>query len=82
MMKLHVIIVKFIFCVNLLVFKLQFLKLEEVSEQIRLHQWQIEHRESFLAVMLHHTVAHGEEGGRGPQSDGVIGDMMVEPFRA
>ena len=69
-------------CVNLIVFTLQFLKLEEVSEQIRLHQWQIEHRESFLAVMLHHTVAHEEEGGGASLSDGVISDMIVEPFRA
>jgi hypothetical protein len=65
--------------VNLIVLILQFLKLEEVGEQIRLHQWQIEHRESFLSVMLHHTVAHGEEGGRGSHSDEVISDMVVEP---
>ena len=65
-------------------FTLQFLKLEEVGEQIRLHQWQIEHRESFLAVMLHHTVAHGEGGDKGSQlsrSDEVFSDMQVEPSR-
>ena len=56
---------------------MQFLKLEDVGEQIRLHQWQIEHRESFLAVMLHQTVAHEEQ--QLPRSDEATDDMMVEP---
>lgn len=40
---------------------LQYLKLEEVSEQTRLNQWQIEHRNSLLAVMFHHTINHEQE---------------------
>ena len=40
---------------------LQYLKLEEVNEQCRLYQWQIDYRGSLLAVMLHHTVDHETE---------------------
>lgn len=36
----------------------QFLKQEEVGEQIRLNQWQMSHRSSLLATMLHHTIQH------------------------
>ncbi len=36
----------------------QYLKLEEDGEQSRLNQWQIDHRGSLLAVMLHHTIDH------------------------
>lgn len=35
-----------------------YLKLEDVSEQIRINQWQIENRGSLLPTMLHHTVDH------------------------
>ena len=60
---------------------LQFLKLEDVGEQCRLHQWQIQHRESFLAVMLHHTISH--ERGTSQQNDSkseeLISDMIAEP---
>lgn len=35
-----------------------YLKLEDVSEQIRINQWQIENRGSLLPMMLHHTVDH------------------------
>ena len=36
----------------------QYLKLEELNEQSRLNQWQINCRSSMLAIMLHHTVDH------------------------
>ena len=36
----------------------QYLKLEDVSEQIRINQWQIENRGSLLPTLLHHTVDH------------------------
>lgn len=40
---------------------MQYLKLEEVSEQTRLNEWQIKHRSSLLAVMFHHTTNHSEQ---------------------
>lgn len=55
----------------------QFLKLEDVSEQCRLHQWQIEHRESFLASMLHHTISHDIDTNKS-ESDEVC-EMTTEP---
>lgn len=60
----------------------QYLKLEEVGEQVRLNQWQIDHRSSLLAVMLHHTIDHSsndswngdaaeeEEQGEEPSASG------------
>lgn len=55
----------------------QYLKLEEVSEQSRLHQWQIERRGSLLAVMLHHTIRHDdkEEGSTATGSSNGSGDV-------
>jgi len=54
-----------------------YLKLEEVSEQSRLHQWQIERRGSLLAVMLHHTIRHDdkEEGSTATGSSNGSGDV-------
>lgn len=40
---------------------MQYLKLEEVGEYIRLNRWQVEHRCSLLAVMFHHTINHSEQ---------------------
>lgn len=40
---------------------LQYLKLEELSEQSRLNQWQMDCRNSLLAIMLHHTVDHNTD---------------------
>ena len=63
-------------------FFVQFLKLEEVGEQCRLHQWQIEHRESFLALMLHHTVAHEPDGQQNKNgSEELVVDMITDPSR-
>ena len=39
----------------------QFLKLEDVTEQIRLQQWQIQHHGSLMARLLHHTIDHSQE---------------------
>ena len=40
---------------------LQFLKLEEVGDQIRLHKWHVQHRGSLMARLLHHTIDHTKE---------------------
>lgn len=40
---------------------MQYLKLEELSEQSRLNQWQMDCRNSLVAVMLHHTIDHGQD---------------------
>ena len=45
----------------LLLLLLQYLKLEEVGEQTRLQQWQVDHRHSLLAIMYHHTVDHSKK---------------------
>ena len=61
----------------------QFLKLEDVSEQCRLHQWQIEHRESFLASMLHHTISHDNDTlqwNENERDKEVVCEMTTEPF--
>ena len=39
-------------------FRMQYLKQEDISEQQRLLQWQIDYRGSLLAVLLHHTIDH------------------------
>ena len=50
--------------------------MEEVGEQIRLNQWQMSHRSSLLAIMLHHTTRHTDssstwEGMRTVKETGV-----------
>ena len=57
----------------------QYLKLEEVNEQSRLHQWQIERRGSLLAVMLHHTIRHDDnkEAATGSANNGDTCSMEV-----
>ena len=50
-----------IIIIIIIVTVLQYLKLEELSEQLRLNQWQVEHRHSLMAIMLHHTVDHSKE---------------------
>ena len=61
-----------------MILPLQYLKLEEVGEQVRLNQWQIQHRSSLLAVMFHHTVDHEQEaswnGDTGHEDPGVQDD--------
>ena len=54
----------------------QYLKLEDVNEQSRLHQWQINCRSSLLAVMLHHTVNHQTPTGSCESSEETV---MPEP---
>lgn len=59
----HVSIVLWVWCVDVvfLLLPTQFLKLEDVTEQIRLQQWQIQHRGSLMARLLHHTIDHSRE---------------------
>ena len=43
------------------VFSFQYLKLEELGEQMRLLQWQLSYRKSLMAILLHHTVDHSKD---------------------
>lgn len=39
----------------------QFLKLEDVGDQIRMEEWHIQQRGSLMAQLLHYTIDHSKE---------------------
>ena len=60
---------------------IQFLKLDDVGDQMRLHKWHIQHRGSLMARLLHHTIDHArdremeERGGEKEGEEGEEGEM-------
>ena len=49
---------------------LQFLKQEDVKDQIQVSQWHIQHRGSLMARLLHHTIDHARERTSERESEG------------
>ena len=45
-------------------YSLQFLKLEDVGDQIRIEEWHIQQRGSLMAQLLHYTIDHSKEKER------------------
>ena len=60
---------------------MQFLKLDDVGDQMRLHKWHIQHRGSLMARLLHHTIDHAREREmeeRGGEKEGEEGEEEME----
>ena len=57
---------------------LQFLKLEDVGDHIRIEEWHIQYRGSLMAQLLHYTIDHSKEEARNEGGEEMedIGDKI------
>ena len=58
-----------------MVLVLQFLKLEDVGDHIRIEEWHIQYRGSLMAQLLHYTIDHSKEEARNEGGED-IGDKI------